>query len=190
MATWIQSCVLQRRWERQHSFFNLTLSLPARRKIPSGFFTKIHPTLPNWFLFFFPGEWGKWEERIQHCSAWTVIFSEKLFYLIKHSIFKSKTVCGNIPVQSQRYPSIHRKEINFLRRWIITLSDKGQVPVGNLYAAMLSATVVDGLVPVPGVEQHQELHLHHWLRHICFACTECTVWTQGAGDAEEVGVRH
>lgn len=45
--------------------------------------------------------------------------------------------------------------------------------MGNLYAAMLSATVVGGLVPVPGVEQLQEWHLHHWLRHI-FACTECS----------------
>lgn len=60
-------------------------------------------------FYFFSREWGKWEERIQHCSAWTIIFSEKLFYLIKHSVFQSKTFCGNMPVQIQR--STGRKQI-------------------------------------------------------------------------------
>lgn len=122
---------------------------------------------------FFSREWGKWEERMQHCSECTVIFSAKLFYLIKHSVLESKTLCGNIP-QSQRSPSIRRKEINFQRRWIITPRDKGQVPMENLYAAMLSATAVGGLVPVSGVGQLQEWHLHHWLRHTYFPCTECS----------------
>lgn len=66
---------------------------------------------------------------------------KKLFHLIKHSVFESKTFCGNM-----RPLWIQRVEINFQRRWIIIPRDKGQVPMGNLNAAMLSATVVGGLV--------------------------------------------